>query len=171
MYFFHFCPDCGARLPGPLEADTRRLSSQTCGACRAVHYRNAKPCAGALVVRQGHVLLGRRAVEPARDWWDIPGGFLNPWELPADGAIREVREETGLEVRLVQLLTIEIDTYADRDYTLNLYYLAEPVGGREAPADDLAELRWFTPRELPSELAFPHCARVLATWARSLEVV
>jgi ADP-ribose pyrophosphatase YjhB (NUDIX family) len=163
MYVFRFCPDCGAPLP-PNDVAPERLVSQTCSACGAVHYRNAKPCAGALVVRDGRVLLGRRAVEPARDDWDIPGGFLNPWELPADAAAREVREETGLEVQLLELLSVEMDTYAGRDYTLNLYYLAEPVGGVEAPADDLAELRWFAPDEIPAALAFPHSARVLATW-------
>ena len=61
--------------------------------------RNAKRCASAVIVREGRVLLGRRAGEPGRGQWDIPGGFLNPWEHPADGAMREVREETGLEVQ------------------------------------------------------------------------
>jgi ADP-ribose pyrophosphatase YjhB (NUDIX family) len=138
--------------------------SQTCSACGAVHFRNAKPCAGALVVRDGRVLLGRRAVEPARGCWDIPGGFLNPWEHPADAAIREVAEETGLQVRLGQLLTMLVDTYEESDYTLNVYYLAEVVEGVERPADDVAELRWFGPDELPRELAFPHCAQVLALY-------
>jgi ADP-ribose pyrophosphatase YjhB (NUDIX family) len=141
--------------------------SQTCSACGAVHFRNAKPCAGALVVRDGRVLLGRRAVAPARGCWDIPGGFLDPWEHPADGAVREVAEETGLQVRLTGLLAVVVDTYHERDYTLNVYYLAEVLGGTEHPADDLAELRWFGPAELPEELAFPHCRGVLAAWQAS----
>jgi 8-oxo-dGTP diphosphatase len=166
MYCFRFCPDCGQRLP-PAPA---RFLAQTCPACGAVHYRNAKPCAGALVVRDGRLLLGRRAAEPGRGRWDIPGGFLEPWELPAAAAAREVAEETGLVVRPTTLVTVVLDTYADRDYTLNLYYLAEVVGGDERPADDLAELRWFAPDELPGrdELAFAHSAEVLATWRRSL---
>jgi ADP-ribose pyrophosphatase YjhB (NUDIX family) len=161
MYAFRFCPDCGAKLP---LAEVVHLLSQTCPACGAIHWRNAKPCAGALVVHDGRVLLGRRAVDPARGAWDIPGGFLEPWELPADAAVREIREETGLEVRASQLLTVVIDTYAERDYTLNLYYLAEIVGGAPRPADDLAELRWFGPDELPTNLAFAHCSKVLAEW-------
>ena len=160
MYVFRHCPDCGARLVAPREP----VISQTCGACGAIHYRNAKPCAGAVVVQQGRVLLGRRAVEPAQGCWDIPGGFLEPWEHPMDAAAREVREETGLEVRLGPLVAVVMDTYHDRDYTLNLYYLAEVIGGREQPADDLAELRWFEPRELPAELAFAHCQSVFAEW-------
>jgi ADP-ribose pyrophosphatase YjhB (NUDIX family) len=150
-------------MPPPDEPPDRLLS-QTCASCGATHFRNAKPCAGAIVVRDGRVLLGRRAVDPARGSWDIPGGFVDPWELPHATAIREVREETGLHIRLVRLLTIVIDTYQDRDYTLNLYYLAEPTTDTEAPADDLMELRWFAADELPTDLAFPHCVDVLQTW-------
>jgi ADP-ribose pyrophosphatase YjhB (NUDIX family) len=116
------------------------------------------------VVRDGEVLLGRRAVEPARGCWDIPGGFLEPWEHPADGAAREVAEETGLLVRPKEIIATVVDTYQDRVYTLNVYYLAEVVGGTERAADDLAELRWFAAAELPSALAFPHCAQVLDAW-------
>jgi 8-oxo-dGTP diphosphatase len=164
MYVFRFCPDCGAEMP---HVEAERVLSQSCDACGAVHWRNAKPCAGALVVQDGRVLLGRRAVEPARGAWDIPGGFVEPWELPGDAAVREVREETGLEVRLAGLLIIVIDTYAGRDYTLNVYYVAEPIGGTLQPADDLAEVQWFAPDELPSQFAFAHCAEVLAEWRRA----
>lgn len=163
MYVFRYCPDCGFQLQPP-EVPSERLVSQVCAHCGGVHFRNAKPCAGALVVKDGKVLLGRRAVDPARGYWDIPGGFLNPWEHPADGAVREVAEETGLRVRPVQLLTVVIDTYADRDYTLNTYYIAEVIGGQESPADDLAELCWFGPAELPDGYAFTHCSQVLAAW-------
>jgi len=167
MYAFRYCPDCGAKLD-PVQGNHERLISQTCAVCGAVHFRNAKPCAGALVVRDGRVLLGRRAVEPGRGCWDIPGGFLNPWEHPSEAAVREVREETGLDVRLTRLLDIVIDTYHDRDYTLNLYWVGEILGGQERAADDLCELRWFTPDELPGELAFPHCALVLQAWRSEL---
>ena len=160
---FGYCPDCGSRLEPP-DGPVERVLCQRCPTCGAEHFRNAKPCAGAIVVRNGRVLLGRRAVEPSRGSWDIPGGFVDPWELPDQAAAREVCEETGLEVRLVRLLSIVIDTYQDRHYTLNLYYLAEPVGGAEHPADDLTELRWFGSDELPADLAFPHCAEVLEAW-------
>jgi ADP-ribose pyrophosphatase YjhB (NUDIX family) len=164
VYLFRFCPDCGQRLPEPTEAPARLLA-QTCPACQAVHYRNAKPCAGALVVRDGRLLLGRRAEPPALGAWDIPGGFLEPWEHPAEGAIREVAEETGLQVRPLGLFAVVVDTYDQgRWYCLNMYYLAEVVGGAERPADDLAELRWFAPDELP-EMAFPAQNDVLRVWA------
>jgi ADP-ribose pyrophosphatase YjhB (NUDIX family) len=134
-----------------------------------VHYRNAKPTAGALIVREGKVLLGRRAVEPFLGWWDIPGGFLDPWEHPADGVVREVREETGLIVLPGELLSVIVDTYGDGgDYTLNFYYLAANVAGEPRPADDVAELGWFAPEALPEQVAFASGRQALATWQRRL---
>jgi len=163
MHVFSYCPRCGVRLPDPGEA-AERLLVQTCPACRTDHWRNAKPCAGALVIKDGRVLLGRRAIEPARGQWDIPGGFLQPWEHPQDGAVREVLEETGLHVQPSAICTIVVDTYADESYTLNVYYLVEVVAGEEQAADDLAELGWFAPDELPGSYAFAHCEQVLSAW-------
>ncbi len=100
--------------------------------------------------------------------WDIPGGFLEPWEHPAEGAAREVAEETGLRVRMASLLTVVMDTYHDDFYTLNVYYLAEVLDGEMRAADDLAELRWFTPENLPDEYAFAHCAGVINAWIATL---
>jgi len=134
-----------------------------------VHYRNAKPCAGAIIVRDGHVLLGRRNREPYRDWWDIPGGFLDPWEHPADAVVREVAEETGLVVQPTEVLGIFPDTYGaeeDADYTLNVYYLVDVISGEPQPADDLAELAWFAAGALPERIAFPNAREVLALWER-----
>jgi ADP-ribose pyrophosphatase YjhB (NUDIX family) len=167
MYAFRYCPDCGSPLAPP-ETPTERLTAQVCDACAAVHFRNAKPCAGALVTRDRQVLLGRRAIEPGKGMWDIPGGFLEPWEHPADAAIREVAEETGLRVLTTKLLTVVMDTYQDQFYTLNVYYLADIVDGQPCAADDLEELRWFTPASLPADFAFAHCRRVLEAWIATL---
>jgi ADP-ribose pyrophosphatase YjhB (NUDIX family) len=168
MAIFHYCPACGAKLPPP-DAPPDRLLAQRCPTCGAVHHQNAKPCAGALVVRDGKVLLGRRAVEPYRGWWDLPGGFLEPWETPAEAVVREVREETGLVVRPTELLGVIVDAYTaseGSDYTLNHFYLAEVLAGEPTPADDLAELAWFPPDALPGPVAFACQRQVLAEWRR-----
>jgi ADP-ribose pyrophosphatase YjhB (NUDIX family) len=147
-----------------------------CAACGTAHWRNAKPCAGALVVRAGRVLLIRRAIEPWRGTWDIPGGFCDGEEHPEETVRREVREETGLEVRVTGLLGMWIDHYGEPapgtppEVTLNIYFAAVPTDDRE-PVLDPAEAdahRWFAPDELPTELSFPlHSAEVLETWRRS----
>lgn len=162
-----FCPRCGGRLASrflPQEGHERAV----CGSCGFVLYRHSKPCASALVVRDGQVLLVRRGVEPFKGWWDIPGGFLEAGEHPEDGTRREVLEETGLHIRLAGLLGIFMDVYGDEgsEHTLNIFYLAEPDGGTLRAASDAVELGWFGPHHLPDQVAFRCCREALETWRR-----
>jgi ADP-ribose pyrophosphatase YjhB (NUDIX family) len=159
------CTACGARLP--------HLPPVACPACGTRHWRNAKPCAGAFVVHDGRLLLVRRAHEPWLDHWDIPGGFCDVEEHPADGAVREVYEETGLRVRVTGFLGIWIDAYgADTDgglptITFNTYYHAVPVGSVDVRIDpaEVAEVGWFAPDVVPERLAFPsHIAPAVEAW-------
>ena len=162
-----FCLRCGGRLETVLRPGYEH-PVQLCPTCGRVHYRNAKPCAGALVVRAGHILLVRRAIEPYRGYWDIPGGFLEEGEQPQAGAVRELWEETGLEVRLGDLFGFYTDRYVyqgEQGVTLNIYFLAEVIGGEERAGDDAAELGWFGPDELPVRIAFDHARMVLTDWA------
>ena len=166
----NFCLHCGAPLARRPAADADAAAVCTNPGCERVHYRNAKPCAGVLIEQDGALLLVRRNIMPFAGAWDIPGGYLHEWEHPADGARREVREETGLRVELTRLLGIFIDRYGSEDaHTFNVYYRGRPVGGTLAPADDAAEARWFPPDGLPTEIAFPgHIPEVLATWRAAL---
>lgn len=161
---FKFCPACG----GVLAPAAGPHQPQRCAACGAEHFHNSKPCAGVLVVRRGRVLLAKRAIEPFKGCWDIPGGFLNEDEHPEDGARRETLEETGLRVRLGQCLGIYMDRYGNSKaakWTLNIYYLAEPLDDADPrAADDASELAWFAPDELPARMAFEHEDQVLADW-------
>jgi len=129
-------------------------------------YRNSKPCGEAVVVRDGRVMLTRRARAPLEGWWDLPGGFLEPGEHPEVGVVRELREETGLEVRPRRLIGVYMDVYGpDGDPTMSLTYECEVVGGQERADDDVLEIGWFRPEELPA-IAFEHGQRVLADWRR-----
>ena len=156
-----FCSNCAAQLP--------QDPPVKCASCGVTHYANAKPCAGTLIGdRDGRLLLVRRAHDPWDGCWDIPGGFCEKHEHPRDTAVREAREETGLEVELTGLLGIWLDDYPTTgDVCLNLYFSAHVTGGRERPEPgEVGELRWFTPEELPPEpLAFPdHERDVLRAW-------
>jgi ADP-ribose pyrophosphatase YjhB (NUDIX family) len=159
---WRFCPVCSAELT---VEDGKRAECPECG-FRA--WASSKPTACAVVVGDdGSVLLARRAGEPFRGHWDLPGGFLDEGEHPLDALRRELREETGLEVEPDNFVGVWTDRYGDaEDAHATLYWTAHVVGGGEAQAaDDVSELAWFRHDELPppSELAF-HIADVLATW-------
>jgi NAD+ diphosphatase len=165
---WRYCPRC----QGELEGDERRLECPHCG---FVAYGGGPvPTATAVVVDEnGHVLLGRRAVEPDKGLWDLPGGFIEDGEHPLDAVRRELREETALEIEPLAFLGIWMDKYgydSGAENTLNLYWTARVVSGTMAPDDDVEELRWFAPDELPwDELAFECNARVLSAWVASNE--
>ncbi len=153
-----FCPRCAGAL-------TRDVNFARCGACGEIVWANAVPGAQALVERDGRVLLARRALEPRRGLWDFPGGFLNEQEHPLDALHRELLEETGLEIEILEFLGIFMDPYDGRTI-LSLTWLARPAGGVEQAADDVAELRWFAADELPpdEQIAFPGQIAALALW-------
>jgi NAD+ diphosphatase len=157
------CPRCGATLAG----DETRME---CPSCASVFYANSAPTVCGLVEGEdGRLLLGRRAIEPFFGMWDTLGGFLHEGEEVEDGLRRELREETGLDVEPIAFLGAWVDRYGDDSaavHTLNLYWIVRPTGGVPVPADDVSELAWFAPDELPPphELAFTRVADVVATW-------
>jgi 8-oxo-dGTP diphosphatase len=108
-----------------------------------------------LVVRYGKVLLVQRAVEPFKGHWDIPGGFLNSNEHPAEAARREMLEETGLAVVPTEVLGFYMDVYGEEEFhTLNICYLARPTDGEARAGSDAVRLRWFPLDDLPEKIAF-----------------
>lgn len=155
------CPRCRAALE-------REVRSVRCPACGLVVYAKPAPAVCALVIDdEGRVLLGRRAREPAAGTWDILGGFMDEWEQPLDTLRRELHEETGLEVEPLEFVGAASDRYGQGgSATLSLCWMARIVRGEPEAADDVAELRWFAPDELPptEKLAFANTEAFLNAW-------
>lgn len=164
LHGWKFCPRCKSSL-------TPREAALACDECGLVVYPHPAVAACVLVERAGRVLLARRARDPERGKWDIPGGFTDEGEHPEDAARRELREETGLDVELGDFFGIWPDWYGeakDAAYVVALFWRATANGEPQA-ADDVSDLRWFSPDELPpaGELAFDNVARVLAAWRQA----
>lgn len=167
---YQHCPRCRAdletrRIPAP-DGPERRV----CAVCGFIYWNNSRPTAGGVIEDEsGRVLLARRAIAPSLGLWDLPGGFLEPGEHPEDGARRELLEETGLEVELIGLLGFYMDQYGDdpHERTLNIFYRCRAVGGQAQAADDVSELGWFAPDDLPEPLAFQNVYEALADWRKS----
>lgn len=162
-----FCSACSAALPS--EPPT------ACTACGAMHFRNPKPCANAIVVHEGKLLLVRRAHGPWYDAWCSPGGFCERGEHPLETLEREVLEETGQRVEATGYLGVWVDEYADAPGdpdadVINVgYYLARPVGDGGGAVDpaEVSDVAWISWDELPQNLAPPRTLEAVLDIARA----
>jgi 8-oxo-dGTP diphosphatase len=110
---------------------------------------------GAVIIKDGHVLLAKRAHPPIAGQWSIPGGALEVGELVREAAVREAREETGLIVEPGELLGVFDRVLRNPQQRVQYHYvlidfLCRPIGGELCAASDAAEVRWFTREELPA---------------------
>ena len=149
---FRFCPACGGPLePRLLKAgDPKRL---VCTRCEFVFYLDPKLAVGTIIHDEhDRVVLVRRAIEPGYGKWVFPGGYVDRGEQLQAAALREAREETGLEVRLDRLL--DIYSYPGHVPVI-VVYAATMIGGCLGCDDEGLEARFFEPDEIPwDELAF-----------------
>ncbi|BCB79370.1 hypothetical protein GCM10022251_21620 [Phytohabitans flavus] len=159
-----FCPRCGARL--------QDKPPTTCVACRYELYVNARPTAN-LVVHDGRRFLAiKRVMEPRAGLWEVPGGFCDGWEEPAVAAVREAREELGVQITLGDLIGLYIGTYEYQDErlpVLECFYLATLADGAQLALDprESSDHTWFD-LDRPPPLAFESMDRAIAEAARRL---
>lgn len=129
-------------------------------------YKNPKPTVDILIEldgRPGTLVFIERANEPKG--LAIPGGFVDEGEWIADAAIREAKEETGLDIELVELFHVYSDPSRDpRQHTVSTCFIARakgtPVGG-----DDASSAIVCAPDQLPAKLVFDH-ATIVADYVR-----
>ena len=149
---FRFCPVCG----GPLESrllkngDPARL---VCRGCGFVFYLDPKLAVGTVITDdRRRIVLVKRAIEPGYGKWVFPGGYVDRGEEVQRAAVREAREETGLDVRIDRL--INIYSYSGRTPVI-VVYAATMIGGCLGCDDEGLEVKFFEPEAIPwDELAF-----------------
>jgi 8-oxo-dGTP diphosphatase len=116
---------------------------------------------------RGDVLLIRRAKEPRKGQWSLPGGRLEFGETLIEGVRREVREETGLEVEILGLIDVaetirDAEAGAANDHFVLIDYSARVISGTAVAASDAAEARWFALAELHALPLWSEMRRIIA---------
>ena len=149
---YRFCPSCAGLLESRLlkDGDPERL---VCSQCGFVLYLDPKVAVGTIIRHDdSRLVLVRRAIEPGYGLWVFPGGYVDRGEEITSAAIREAREEAGLDVRLDGL--VNIYSYPGRPLII-VVYAASVVGGDLCPDEECLEARLFTPGDIPwGHLAF-----------------
>jgi ADP-ribose pyrophosphatase YjhB (NUDIX family) len=155
-----FCPSCGREDP---RIDFPR--SITCAACGYAAFYNPKPVACAIVTdREDRVILMRRATEPHRGAWTLPGGFVDLGEAVEHAAQREIHEEVGVRATIGNLVGVYSKP---TEHTVKVVYAAT-TDGTPRITDEALEVRAFDPMDIPwQELAFWSDARALRDFLSS----
>lgn len=144
------CRACGAPMR---TSDAGEPGHARCTRCEAPHWENPATAASLLAVRDGRVLLGRRANarRPGFGRWAGPAGYIEPGERAEDAAVREIHEEAGVRARVTGLVHVY-----SRPEHIEVAYVGE-TDDTPRPTAELSELRWFAAGEIPWDALFDSC--------------
>lgn len=118
-----------------------------------------------MVVRDGKVLLGKRGKEPGYGALVIPGGGIDLYEKFEDTAKREIKEETGLEIKnLKQFGVYQIINQEKENHRVIIYWQAEYKGGELTPASDLLDAKFYSSEEIKKEIDAGNLSKGDASW-------
>ncbi|MHB1864972.1 MAG: NUDIX hydrolase [Candidatus Saccharimonadales bacterium] len=151
---YRYCPRCGKNF---------KVGQQylECEACGLHYYINPKACTGvALYNSEQEFLLVRRAVDPMKGFWDLPGGFVDEDENLEESARRELQEELGIKVGDLSYVCSCKDRYVYQDIefsTIGILFLAKLKGDEKfKPDDDIDYCEFFKLEDMPMDrIAFP----------------
>jgi len=162
---YRFCPSCATPLQSIHRFDRVRPACPSCG---FTHFTDPKVAVIALISANEKVLLVRRAVNPGKGLWSLPGGYMDAGEMPTEALQREVDEEVGLAISVDEMLAIfPMENEEGKRVGIVLAFQAQVVGGdlQVYAQDDVSEAAWFAPRHIPSDLAFDSTKMLIAEWA------
>ena len=140
---FSYCPVCGSK-----RFEINNFKSKKCEDCGFTYYAN--PCSATVAfIRndKGELLVATRGKEPAKDTFDLPGGFVDMEETVEEAMCREIMEETGMTVREMKYRFSIPNHYLYSGmviHTLDMFYEVQVVDDKQPMAnDDVAKLQWI----------------------------
>jgi len=147
----NFCSNCGAdvRLKTPEGDDRPRF---VCTACGVVHYENPKLVVGCIPEQNGRILLCKRNIEPQKDKWTLPAGYLENDETLKQGALRETMEEANAQVEIIAPYRLFDLSFISQIY---LMFRAKLLTVDFSPTAESSQIQFFTEPQIPwDEIAF-----------------
>ena len=153
-----FCSECAT----PVEWTTPEgdhLPRHVCPNCETIFYSNPRIIAGCLPIWEDKVLMCRRNIEPRKNYWTLPAGFMENGETTEQGAMRETWEEAEAEVDIISLYTHTSIVHVNQ---LQLFFLAKMRSPSFSTTSESNEVALFSEDEIPwDEIAFPTVSNAL----------
>lgn len=138
----------------------------TCPSCGFIFWDNPKPAASIILSRDGHVLLLRRAQEPLKGYWVLPGGYVEHDENPQTTVIRETREETGLDITVGKVITTYLIDTDPRGNSIDIVFDGNITGGKMNLSEH-TDFDFFPLDNLPELIAYKH-REAITIWFKQL---
>jgi ADP-ribose pyrophosphatase YjhB (NUDIX family) len=160
----NYCSHCGSsklHQKQPTEDTHKRI---VCDQCARVHYHNPTIICGCIIEQGDKVALCLRAIEPQKNTWTIPAGYLEFGESTEAAAQREALEETGMEIEIRELYSVFNVQHMHQVYII---YRAQFVQKNQEMGHESLAVKWFTEQTLPAEqLAYPAIKTMLLRHAK-----
>ena len=153
-----FCTHCGSSviLQIPAGDDRERF---VCSSCAFIHYSNPRVIVGCLPVHDGKVLLCKRAIEPRKNFWTLPAGFMENGETTVQGAARETWEEARARVSNIDLYRVFDVPYISQIY---MFYRCDLDNGEHDAGPESLDTCLYAEGDVPwDEIAFPVVSETL----------
>ena len=160
---YKFCPYCSNKLIAG-EYDGTIRPACISDNCDFIFYQNPVPAAGAIIVEDNKILLVQRAHPPKIGDWCVPAGFMEWNEHPTQTAIREIAEETGLDIKIDSFFEVYSGKDDPRNNAVLILYLAQYIGGSLKAMDDALDVKFFGFDEIPSNIAFESHIQAIADY-------
>jgi ADP-ribose pyrophosphatase YjhB (NUDIX family) len=161
---FKYCPHCTTPLALATSGHVQRMACPNCG---FVQHQNPAPTVSVLVVDEDRVLLGKRGGHPGKGTWSLPSGYVEYEDDFLSTAIREVKEETGLDIAIESIIQVMSSFVSPRFHFLGLYLVAHVVGGALRAGDDLDAVEWFSLSGTLPEMGFQEDVEAIQRYAEA----
>ena len=157
-----FCSQCGALCVSEIVEGGIRA---TCTACQAVQYKNPQPAIAVLIVDGQRFVLGKRISKSlGHGQWCLPCGYVEFHEDYLSAAVREVKEETTLDIRVQSIISVVTNYLSPNIHSLVTVLLAEVIGGELQAADGMEEVAWFPYTGEFPEMAFEADTHIISRY-------
>lgn len=150
---YKYCPRCANKL---VRKEVEKKARLYCEKCGFIFWNNPRPCASAIIEKNGGSLLIKRARTPLKGYWCLPGGVIEYDETPEQSVVREIKEEINLNIKIDRLIGVYLIDNDPRGNGIDVIYKASMKDGTFQLSQEHAEYNFFSPDRLPSPIAYKH---------------